>query len=194
MGSLKSGLDGEGHLGDPRWRLGPPARGLGAWGPFFCPPSSTCLKVCIFTCLKTFIHSRAPSRGSSSAFCCSATRKGKSEDVYGLHLCFFCWGVRPHPLPGPEAPQPGPQPSLHLVQPIPAARRLRATHHVATAWLLPWLHQLLGWATKMRPEPMVNAVQSRPQPVVTSMTRSGHDPCPATFAPKQQLSVKRQDC
>ena len=167
---------------------------MGAWGSFFCLHSSTCLKMCIFTCFKDLDSFQGTISRKLICVLLLSTRKGKSEDVYGLHLCFFCWGVRPHPLPGPEAPHPGPQPSLHLVQPIPAAKRLRAAHCVAAAWLLPWVHQLLGWATKMRPEPMVNMVQSRPQPVVTSMTRSGHDPCPATFAPKQQLSVKRQDC
>ena len=75
-----------------------------------------------------------------------------------------CKSFSPYPLPGPEAPHPGPQLSLYQVQPIPAAKRLCATHRVATAWLLPWFHQLLGWATKMKPERVVNAVQSRPEP------------------------------
>lgn len=53
-----------------------------------------------------------------------------------------------------------------------------------------------SWAGQPRhgQRPWYTQFSPGPSPVATSMTRSGQDPRPAAFAPKQRLSVQCQDC
>lgn len=98
-----------------------------------------------------------------------------------------------HPLPGPEAPHLGPScPSIVS----PSLPREAMCDSPCSPQPGSFPGSISSWAgqPKMKPERRAKQLSPGLSPVVTSMTRSGHDPCPAAFAPKQQLSVKHQDC